>query len=96
MTEDHTQEPGEPTQPQPMCKRPAWHAALRTAGVLFAGAGALFAIAWASMPRLSGATRSAKLKFDQRQREVDQAVRMEDGIGVEASTDDDASDSENT
>ncbi len=94
MTEDHTQEPGEPTQPQPMCKRPAWHAALRSAGVLFAGAGALFAIVSASLPRLSGATRSAKLKFDRRQREVDQAVQKEDGISLKKAADNAASDSE--
>lgn len=96
MTEDHPQEAGEPTRPLPMRKRPAWHAALRSAGVLIAGAGAFFAIVWANMPRLSGATRSAKLKFEERQREVDRAVQMEDGIGEKAATDGVAHDSKAT
>jgi|GEM_PF-2452810 len=96
MTEDHPEKDGASMQPQPMRKRPAWHTALRGAGILIAGAGTFFAIAWASMPRLSGATRSAKLKFDQRQQEVDQAVQREDSQGAGKATASDISGSATT
>lgn len=71
-----TSEPGEPLPaPRPMRKRRLWRALLDAAGLTITVGGVVFIVVASSMSRVRGATRSARLKWEERQRQVDQAVR---------------------
>ena len=66
------------SQPQPMLDRPVWHKALHYAGVAIVAGGA-FALLTTMFPsRTSGATRSSKLKFEQRQKQIETACVRQD------------------
>ena len=84
---DPSEAPELTSSPQPMRRRPRWHAALRGAGLLLAATGTFFTIVWASLPRLSGATRSARLKFSERQCQIDEAIQNADCCSLAATPD---------
>lgn len=61
-----------------MQKRSVWLSAFGIGGIATAIGGGVFFVAVASSSRTAGATRSFQLKWEQRQQQIEEAVRTED------------------
>jgi hypothetical protein len=82
--------PNEPTQsappvgpPQPPKDSVVWPF-LRATGISLAVGGVCFWLVQANLGQTRGATRSCKLKWEQRQSQVDEAIRADEARSAEA------------
>jgi len=71
--------------PYPMRKRHLWRTVLGAAGLTVTVGGVAFILLASSMTRTRGATCSARLKWEERRRQVDQAVQDATDAQPEAS-----------
>ncbi|MBN1492409.1 MAG: hypothetical protein JXA69_21025 [Phycisphaerae bacterium] len=66
-----------PDGPQPMPRNGPKHTLLRIVALTVAIGGVFYVLASATVGQTRGATRSTQLKFEQRQRQIDEAVRKD-------------------